>query len=74
MLLKVPTVSIVARFEMDIRILKVGGSGTGFFSAQIKPRQDIDFEITRNELSSVLLNVYFNLGDTGDTPAYDCQS
>lgn len=58
------------RFEADIRA--AGGSGlvTGFFLHRADPRQEIDFEITGDDPTSVLLNVYFNPGDTGTSAAY----
>lgn len=57
-------------FEAEIRAAKGSGLVTGFFLHRAGPRQEIDFEITGDDPSSVLLNVYFNPGDTGTNAAY----
>lgn len=53
------------RFEADIRAACGAGLVTGFFLHRTNPRQEIDFEITGDDPTSVLLNVYFNPGDAG---------
>ena len=58
------------RFEADIRAARGGGLVTGFFLHRAGPRQEIDLEITGDDPTSVLLNVYFNPGDTGTSAAY----
>lgn len=58
------------RFEADFKAASGGGLVTGFFLHRADPRQEIDFEITGDDPTSVLLNVYFNPGDTGTDAAY----
>lgn len=58
------------RFEADIKAARGGGLVTGFFLHRAHPRQEIDLEITGDDPTSVLLNVYFNPGDTGTSAAY----
>ena len=58
------------RFEAEIRAAKGNGLVTGFFLHRANPRQEIDFEITGDDPTSVLLNVYFNPGDAGTSAAY----
>lgn len=58
------------RFEADIKAACGGGLVTGFFLHRANPRQEIDLEITGDDPTSVLLNVYFNPGDTGTSAAY----
>ena len=58
------------RFEADIKAARGGGLVTGFFLHRAGPRQEIDFEITGDDTTSVLLNVYFNPGDAGTSAAY----
>lgn len=58
------------RFEADIKAASGGGLVTGFFLHRADPRQEIDFEITGDDPTSILLNVYFNPGDTGTSASY----
>lgn len=58
------------RFEAEIKAARGGGLVTGFFLHRAGPRQEIDFEITGNDTTSVLLNVFFNPGDPGTNAAY----
>lgn len=57
-------------FEADIKAANGAGLVTGFFLHRADPRQEIDFEITGDDPTSVLLNVYFNPGDAGTSGAY----
>nr|WP_233397212.1 family 16 glycosylhydrolase [Qipengyuania sp. YIM B01966] len=52
-------------FEIEMRAARGPGLVTGFFLHRSAPRQEIDVEITGNNLRRVLLNVYFNPGDEG---------
>lgn len=65
-----PTSHLHGRFEADIKAARGEGLVTGFFLHRAGPRQEIDFEITGDDPTSVLLNVYFNPGDIGASAAY----
>lgn len=58
------------RFEAEIKAACGCGLVTGFFLHRANPRQEIDLEITGDDPTSVLLNVYFNPGDAGTSAAY----
>ena len=58
------------RFEIEMRAARGDGLVTGFFLHRFAPRQEIDIEITGNELHRVLLNVYFNPGNEGTALDY----
>lgn len=58
------------RFEADIKAARGKGLVTGFFLHRAGPRQEIDFEITGDDTTSVLLNVFFNPGDLGNDAEY----
>lgn len=57
-------------FEAEFRAASGDGLVTGFFLHRSSPRQEIDFEISGDDPTSVLLNVYFNPGDVGDSAAF----
>lgn len=65
-----PTIYQHGRFEADIKATCGCGLVTGFFLHRANPRQEIDLEITGDDPTSVLLNVYFNPGDAGTSAAY----
>ncbi len=53
------------RFEIEMKAARASGLVTGFFLHRSAPRQEIDVEITGNEPTRMLLNVYFNPGNEG---------
>ena len=58
------------RFEAEIRPARGFGLVTGFFLHRAAPRQEIDVELTGDDPHSMLVNVYFNPGDSGATIGY----
>jgi GR25 family glycosyltransferase involved in LPS biosynthesis len=58
------------RFEAEIRAARGSGLVTGFFLHRQAPRQEIDVELTGDDLQSMLVNVYFNPGDEGATGGF----
>lgn len=58
------------RFEIEMRVARGSGLVTGFFLHRSAPRQEIDIEITGNNPSRMLLNVYFNPGNEGTALDY----
>lgn len=53
------------RFEVEIKAASGSGLVTGFFLHRSSPRQEIDIEITGDDPTRLLANVYFNPGDEG---------
>lgn len=53
------------RVEARIKAARGSGLVTGFFLHRDSPRQEIDIEVTGDDLRSMLVNVYFNPGDEG---------
>lgn len=58
------------RFEAEIKAANGCGLVTGFFLHRAEPRQEIDIELTGNDPTQMLVNVYFNPGDEGTTFGY----
>jgi GR25 family glycosyltransferase involved in LPS biosynthesis len=58
------------RFAADLMPAKVSGLITGMFLHRNSPRQEIDIEFTGNDTTKMLVNIYFNPGDTGTRLEY----
>ena len=58
------------RFQAEIIGARAVGVVTGFFLHRDAPRQEIDIELPGDDLSSMLVNVYFNPGDEGAGMAF----
>jgi len=58
------------RFQAEIRAARGPGLVTGFFLHRHGPRQEIDIELTGDDPSRMLTNVYFNPGDEGAGLSY----
>ncbi len=58
------------RFQAEIRAARGRGLVTGFFLHRHGPRQEIDIELTGDDPSCMLTNVYFNPGDEGAGLSY----
>ena len=58
------------RFQAEIRAASGTGLVTGFFLHRDAPRQEIDVELSGNDPRRMLVNVYFNPGDSGAAIAF----
>ena len=56
---------LYGRFEATLRAAGVSGLVTGFFLHRDSPRQEIDVEITGNDPTRLLVNVFYNPGTEG---------
>jgi GR25 family glycosyltransferase involved in LPS biosynthesis len=56
---------LYGRFEATLQATSVSGLVTGFFLHRDSPRQEIDIEITGNDPTRLLVNVFYNPGAEG---------